>query len=330
MSFIPQISDSELSELETQLVAYLRTPNDPTNDVIEHIIESGGKRLRPQLFLSCCDLLGYTGEHRHPIAAVCEYIHTASLLHDDVIDSSTLRRGKPTVSSVWGDETAVLAGDLIYSAACRLMVKTGSLELIDSFAECIRYMSESELFQLQLLWRLDTTSEHYLRVVDGKTAYLFAVSCQTPAFLARSPDLAPPLFEFGRSLGVAFQIMDDCLDYVQDEKTAGKPTTSDLFEGKVTLPLIFALQEADQQDQETVGKIARGELQRNQESEGMLRTIVKKHQGVERAIAYASQNAEKASQTLRDLRKMEAGSRLNEKVLSGLLDLPQRILGRHS
>ncbi len=114
---------SDLESLEKKLVEYLLTPNEPTNQVLSHIFSSGGKRIRPAIFLLCSQLIDYDGEHKYPIASVCEYIHTASLLHDDVIDNSTLRRNKPTVNSVWGDETAVLSGDLIYSAACRLMVK---------------------------------------------------------------------------------------------------------------------------------------------------------------------------------------------------------------
>ncbi|MCA2961483.1 MAG: polyprenyl synthetase family protein [Silvanigrellales bacterium] len=237
---------SELVALEPRLAEYLLTPNEPTNQVIRHIFASGGKRVRPALFLLTCQAIGYEGEHAFPIAAVCEYIHTASLLHDDVIDNSTVRRGKPTANSVWGDETAVLAGDLIYSAACRLMVKTASLPLIDDFAECIRFMSESELYQLDLLWKANTTRAQYERVVAGKTAALFEASCRTPCYLAGLPaSVALPFGDYGRSLGFAFQIADDCLDYEGEEDEVGKSVTADLLEGKVTLPLILALALAD-------------------------------------------------------------------------------------
>lgn len=236
---------SDLGALEPRLVEYLLTPNEPTNQVIRHIFASGGKRVRPALFLLSCQAMGYAGPHAFPIAAVCEYIHTASLLHDDVIDDSTVRRGKPTANSVWGDETAVLAGDLIYSAACRLMVKTGSLSLIDTFAECIRFMSESELYQLDLLWKANTTRAQYERVVAGKTAALFEASCRTPGYLADLPEAVVAGFgAYGRSLGFAFQIADDCLDYEGEEGEVGKSVTADLLEGKVTLPLILALEAA--------------------------------------------------------------------------------------
>lgn len=285
----------ELAALEPKLVEYLLTPNEPTNQVIAHIISSGGKRIRPRLFLTCCDLIGYTGTHRHPIAAVCEYIHTASLLHDDVIDNSTLRRGKPTVNSVWGDETAVLSGDLIYSAACRLMVRTGSLPLIDCFAECIRYMSESELYQLQLLWKWDTTREEYLKVVDGKTAMLFAAACQTPAFLAQADEaVASALFNYGKALGTAFQIADDCLDYTQSHEQTGKPAVSDLFEGKVTLPLICALEDAGLNERAFVQSITTGAATKSPETQEKLCAIVAAHRGVEKALGFAQQAAREA------------------------------------
>lgn len=239
---------AQLAALEPRLVEYLLTPNDPTNQVIRHIFASGGKRVRPAIFMLTCQAIGYEGAHAYPIAAVCEYIHTASLLHDDVIDNSTVRRGKPTANSVWGDETAVLAGDLIYSAACRLMVKTGSLPLIDTFAECIRFMSESELYQLDLLWKASTTRAQYEKVVAGKTAALFEASSKTPCYLAGLPEPVTEAFgTFGRTLGFAFQIADDCLDYEGEEGEVGKSVTADLLEGKVTLPLILALELASKE-----------------------------------------------------------------------------------
>lgn len=236
----------KIQRCEPLLVEYLMTPNEPTNQVIRHIFASGGKRIRPALFFLASDLIGLEGEHVFPIASVCEYIHTASLLHDDVIDNSTLRRNKPTVNAVWGDQTAVLAGDLIYSAACRLMVKTRSLDLIDTFAECIRFMSESELFQLELLWKQETSQAQYERVVAGKTAALFAASSKTPGYLKELRSSATEqLGEYGRHLGYAFQIADDCLDYEGDMDVVGKTVVADLLEGKVTLPVIVALSQPD-------------------------------------------------------------------------------------
>lgn len=233
----------QLKTLEPLLVEYLLTPNEPTNQVLRHIFSAGGKRVRPALFLLSCQLIGYEGEHKYPISSVCEYIHTASLLHDDVIDNSTVRRGKPTANSIWGDQTSVLSGDLIYSAACRLMARTGSLELIDTFAECIRFMSESELFQLELLWNINTTLAQYERVVLGKTAFLFEASCKTTGYLNKSQSaLIDALGGYGNAVGFAFQIADDCLDYEGEASEVGKDLVADLLEGKVTLPVILGMQ----------------------------------------------------------------------------------------
>jgi octaprenyl-diphosphate synthase len=232
---------SEIKTLENLLVEYLKTPNAPTNQIIGHIFDSGGKRIRPSLFLLVCQLVGYSGEHKYPIASVCEYIHTASLLHDDVIDNSSVRRNKPTTNSIWGDETAVLAGDLIYSSACRIMVKTRSLELIDTFAECIRFMSESELFQLEMLWNENITQTEYFKIVHGKTAVLFEACTKTPAFLAQlTNEESVCLAKIGFHLGMAFQIADDCFDFEGNKDIVGKNLEADLKEGKCTLPVIIA------------------------------------------------------------------------------------------
>lgn len=231
-----------MQRLEQSLVEYLLTTNEPTNQVIRHIFSAGGKRLRPLFFLLFSRLFNYEKEHLYPIASVCEYIHTASLLHDDVIDNSTVRRNKPTANSIWGDQTAVLVGDLIYSAACRLMVKTAHLELIDTFAECIRLMSECELFQLDVLWKPEVSEQDYFKIVGGKTAILFEASCKTPGFLAgASREVVDAAGDFGRNLGIAFQISDDCLDLEGNEKELGKSVMADLLEGKVTLPFILGM-----------------------------------------------------------------------------------------
>ena len=287
----------ELQALEPLLVQYLLTPNEPTNQVIAHIFAAGGKRVRPALFLLCSQLLNYQGENKFPIASVCEYIHTASLLHDDVIDNSTLRRNKPTVNSVWGDETSVLAGDLIYSAACRLMVKTQSLALIDTFAECIRFMSESELFQLELLWKIDTTEDQYNRVVAGKTAALFEASCKTPGYLAQAPEeLTAALGEYGKALGYAFQIADDCLDYEGAPEDMGKSLVADLLEGKVTLPLIYSLKNPGSQTQELRTLVEQileqGEASTAQKEQ--LVTLIRGCEGVARAKNVAQDYAKTA------------------------------------
>lgn len=309
----------EITALEPKMLSYLRTRSEPTNRIIAHIFESGGKRVRPGLFLLCCDLLGYHGEHRSPIAAVCEYIHTASLLHDDVIDNSPERRGRATVNSRWGDETAVLSGDLIYSAACRLMVKTGSLPLIDTFAECIRFMSESELFQLELLWKIDTNRDSYMRVITGKTAFLFAAACQTPAYLVEAPEtVAKALGHYGLSLGLAFQVADDCLDYTAPGDDLGKPAVSDIYEGKVTLPLILALETASARDRQFIEETLEGLHPKTPANQSRLQDFVVSSGAVTRALDMANTHIQEALEGLSTLVTQTPGLALRHDVLADL------------
>jgi octaprenyl-diphosphate synthase len=325
----PVIED--LQKLEPLLVEFLLTPNAATNQVIEHIFSSGGKRVRPGLFLLTCQLIGYTGPHKYPIASVCEYIHTASLLHDDVIDNSTQRRNKPTANSVWGDETAVLAGDLIYSAACRLMVRTRSLELIDTFAECIRFMSESELFQLDLLWKVDTTQEQYERVVAGKTASLFAASTLTPNFLAEnSAEMCAAFNDYGKYLGYAFQIADDCLDYEGDAHLVGKDLVKDLAEGKVTLPLILGMSapspSALELKQLVTLLLEKSTLDSTEQS--TLLALILKTEGMSKAKQIAKQYADKASAALTAALEFLPEAKRNSAAAQSLFALTRFVIDR--
>ena len=312
----------EMGQLENYMVEYLLTPNEPTNDIIRHIFASGGKRVRPALFFTVAQAIGYKGENLYPIAAVCEYIHTASLLHDDVIDDSTLRRGRKTTNSIWGDASAVLSGDLIYSAACRLMVKTGSLPLIDTFAECIRYMSESELFQLELLWNVNVTREQYEKVIEGKTACLFAASCETPLFL--SPEfkedrvLQHAFQQYGTHLGYAFQLADDLLDYTSDKSTLGKPTLADLKEGKSTLPILLGSSQDNVagKELEILSKQILDSAETTEEMEEKLLELVEASGGLKLATQEAMNRAEKAIQSLEVAKKQLKNTEPIEKLES--------------
>lgn len=332
MQYFTDATKHQIKQLEPLLVNYLLTPNEPTNDVIRHIFAAGGKRIRPALFFLTTDLIGYSGDHQMPIAAVCEYIHTASLLHDDVIDNSTLRRGKPTANSIWGDETAVLSGDLIYSAACRLMVKTRSLELIDTFAECIRFMSESELFQLELLWKANITQEQYDRVVLGKTAVLFEASTKTPGFLAQlAPDVCDALGAYGQNLGFVFQLADDLLDYTGQQETVGKAVATDLRNGKVTLPLICALKnEHSQQKNELKDRVERSLASGECSAEDMkaITSLINTLGGIETALSIGHQRVEQAQAALQTAAQGLNHSDASGRALHVLLALPKDLLTR--
>lgn len=233
----PQYSD-ELAELERLFPQLIPTETALSRSVVEHIFAGGGKRIRPQLFLLICDLVSYKGAHRLPMAAVCELIHAASLLHDDVVDNSPTRRGRASSHVLWGDVTAILVGDLIYARASELMAATGNMNIVTLFARVIRQMSEAEILQLDNLFNPDMLIEDYHRIVHGKTASLISAACVCPALLAGCTDQqVSALRIFGGNIGTVFQLIDDMLDYTGDEQAMGKIAKADLLEGKVTHPI---------------------------------------------------------------------------------------------
>lgn len=208
----------------------------------EHVIASGGKRLRPMLVLLSADFCGYTGPRRVQLGAALELIHTATLLHDDVVDLADLRRGRPSVNAIWGNRRAVLAGDFFYARASAMIVEDGSTEILEIFTRAIRLMAEGELLQLQRSFDTNVTESHYYDVIERKSAVLISAACEIGAVLG---DLTRAeirqVAEFGKQLGVAFQVRDDVLDYEADAEALGKPPCADLREGKITLPLLLTL-----------------------------------------------------------------------------------------
>ena len=243
----------ELNALQDYLLDSPLSSTDVPTPVVRYVFSSGGKRLRPAIFFLLCKLLGYRGEHSLPLAAVSEYMHTASLLHDDVIDNATLRRSKPTVNSRWGDTTAVLVGDLIYARACELMIATGDLRIIAAFTQAIKRMSEGELLQLENLYNLDITEATWLKIVNYKTGELLAATCQVAGLLAAADEhTCARLYKFGLNIGIAFQLIDDTLDFCGKEQELGKQTMIDLANGRVTLPVILLYQQGDRHVREAL------------------------------------------------------------------------------
>ena len=206
-----------------------------------HIIASGGKRLRPMLTLASARLCGYVGERQIGLAAAVEFIHTASLLHDDVVDESDLRRGDATANVLWGNQPSVLVGDFLFSRAFQIMVQDGSLEVLRVLANASAIISEGEVMQLETLNNVEIPEEKYLEVVAAKTAALFAAACRIGAVVAgRGGAEEDALENFGRNLGIAFQLVDDTLDYSAQQVTLGKTVGDDFRECKVTLPVLLA------------------------------------------------------------------------------------------
>ncbi|HEY4530226.1 MAG TPA: polyprenyl synthetase family protein [Luteimonas sp.] len=216
------------------------------NQVAEHIVAGGGKRLRPTLLLLAARALGHQGPDAHQLAAVVEFIHTSTLLHDDVVDESDLRRGRSTANAVFGNAASVLVGDFLYSRSFQLMVELGSMPVQEILADTTNRIAEGEVLQLLHVRNPDVDEAAYLRVIERKTAILFAAATRLGALLAGADDATQQrLHDYGLNLGIAFQIADDVLDYSADEAALGKHLGDDLAEGKMTLPLIHAMAHAD-------------------------------------------------------------------------------------
>jgi octaprenyl-diphosphate synthase len=206
-----------------------------------HLIAGGGKRMRPMLTLACASLLGYPGTRHHNLAAAVEFIHTATLLHDDVVDGSGMRRGKRTANLIWGNPASVLVGDFLFSRAFELMVEDGSLKVLRILSHASAVIAEGEVEQLTAQRRIDTDEDHYLQIISAKTAALFAAACRvSPVVAEASEDTELALECYGKNLGIAFQLSDDVIDYSSDTATMGKGVGDDFRDGKMTLPVILA------------------------------------------------------------------------------------------
>jgi octaprenyl-diphosphate synthase len=213
------------------------------NQIAEYIISAGGKRIRPVLVLLMAKAYAYRGTHHHDLAAVVEFIHTATLLHDDVVDESSLRRGRQTANALFGNAASVLVGDFVYSRAFQMMVAVGDMRVMQILADATNVIAEGEVLQLLNMHDPDVTEERYLQVIRSKTAKLFEAAAQLGALVAGVSDSAVDAAgEYGRSLGTAFQLIDDVLDYSGNAADIGKNVGDDLREGKPTLPLIYLMQ----------------------------------------------------------------------------------------
>ncbi len=223
------------------------------SQVSKYIVAAGGKRLRPALMLLMCGALGYRGAQRFNLAAVVEFIHTATLLHDDVVDESTLRRGRATANEAFGNPASVLVGDFLYSRAFQMMVEAGNMRIMQTLAEATNVIAEGEVQQLMNMHDAALSEEGYLRVIRSKTAKLFEASARLAALLAQSPpSVEQSCAAYGQALGTAFQVIDDVLDYDGDASEMGKNMGDDLREGKATLPLIIAMQRGTEDERATV------------------------------------------------------------------------------
>ena len=232
-----------MEAVNTVIRRELRSEVPLVSQIAEYIISAGGKRIRPVLVLLTANAFGYKGGHHHVLAAVIEFIHTATLLHDDVVDESSLRRGRETANALFGNAASVLVGDFVYSRAFQMMVSVGSMRVMEILADATNVIAEGEVLQLLNMHDPDVTEERYLQVIRSKTAKLFEAAAELGALVAgASSQEVEACAEYGRSLGTAFQLVDDVLDYSGVAADIGKNVGDDLREGKPTLPLIYLMQ----------------------------------------------------------------------------------------
>ena len=246
----------DLRKVEKALVTQLKSPVPLIPVVGRHITLSGGKRFRPAVLLLVAEACGYTGPRRIVMSVVTEYMHNATLLHDDVVDGGVVRRGRPAANIVYGNSVSILVGDFLFARASQLMTKDGDLDVLGIYARTLVSLSEGEVLQLMKSADRRISENDYLRVVFHKTASLIAAASETGAVLAGAgKQLRKRMFEYGKSVGIAFQLMDDILDYLGTEKELGKRPLQDLREGKITLPFIHALREARNGDRRKAWEI---------------------------------------------------------------------------
>jgi octaprenyl-diphosphate synthase len=246
---LSQLLGSELERVNQLIVERMQSPVALIPQLAGHIIASGGKRLRPMLTLGCARLCGYNGSRHIRLAAAVEFIHTATLLHDDVVDDSELRRGRDTANAVWGNKPPILVGDFLFSRSFELMVADGSLRILEILSRASSIIAEGEVLQLMTQNNLQTTEASYLEVIQAKTAELFAAASRIGAVLTeRPPEEEAALDRFGRNLGIAFQLIDDMLDFSAQQAELGKSVGDDFRDGKVTLPILIAFSRANQEE----------------------------------------------------------------------------------
>jgi octaprenyl-diphosphate synthase len=241
---IQLLVEDDLKRVEAEFKKNLDSDVKLISKIGEHLLGSGGKRFRPMILILSTKLCGYQGNRHIPLAGIIEYIHTASLLHDDVVDAADLRRGNASANALWGSEASVLVGDFLFSKSFSLMVRDGDIHVLQVISDASTQLAEGEIQELSNTSDLSLTEEGYISIVSRKTAALISAACRIGAILGGAgPEKEAAMSDFGLKLGIAFQLMDDTLDYISDEREFGKTIGIDLKDGKVTLPLIHTIRE---------------------------------------------------------------------------------------
>ena len=289
---------ADLADIERALADNINPYLDLVSDVAGHILFSGGKRLRPLLMVLSARICGYNGDYEKTFSTALEYLHAATLLHDDLVDEATLRRGKPVAHSKWGNSITVLVGDYLLARALSISAGTGRLQIVQILAELTENMSQGEVHQLMRKGDINLTEDEYKEVIRRKTAMLFEAACRVSAIIADATDEQErALAEYGFNLGIAFQMADDLFDYTLQTSDFGKEVGADLREGKLTLPLIYALQQARATDRELMIKIVQDQ-DFSQSDFNILIDLLKKYGGLAYTQNMAASYIETAKRAL--------------------------------
>jgi octaprenyl-diphosphate synthase len=308
---------SVMRELEVELIEQLKSRVPVAFDIGAHIMNSGGKRIRPQLTIICARMGGYTGWDAVKLSGAIECIHTATLLHDDVVDHADTRRGRPAANTVWSNEMCVLGGDFLLAKAFSALTSLSNLRILEIVSRATERLSEGELFQMMRIGKMDVSEADYMQIITDKTAVLMETACRGGAILGSlPPEQEESLAQFGFNLGRAFQMTDDIIDYESDVKTMGKTPGIDLQEGKLTLPIISALTKATQAEKARVQGILDNGL-RDGDFE-WVRELLKQRGGIEDTVMKARSCLSTATSQLRafpDSEEKQALTKLAESIL---------------
>ncbi len=293
----------DLKKIDEIILQFTIGKSPLIQEISHHLISSGGKRIRPLLLILAAKLCGTkSGDDHHNLGAAIELIHSATLLHDDVVDASQIRRGKKTANAIWDNKVSILVGDFIFSIAFQLMVKTNNLRVLDLLAKASSIMADGEVMQLENSNDLALSEEKYFEIIFGKTAVLFSAACESGALINnRSEAEISALRDFGKNLGIIFQIVDDMLDYSSKENVLGKDIGNDFFEGKVTLPAILLYKSANETERKIIGDLFAKNLlatDRDQNDFARILTLIEKHQSLEACKGRALQHKSAALKNL--------------------------------
>lgn len=290
----------DLAAVEVLIHHHLASPVGVIPNLAAHLIDAGGKRIRPLITLASARLLGGGGDGARKLAAAVEFIHSATLLHDDVVDVSSMRRGKEAANTLWGNSSSVLVGDFLFARSFNLMVETGDMQVLDILARAASVIAEGEVMQLSAANDAETSRERYMAIVAAKTAALFAAAGKSGAVVAGRPGAeAQALETFGRELGLAFQLVDDALDYGGAAAVMGKNAGDDFREGKVTLPVIFAREAGDDAERAFWRRVMGGE--RTDDDFHRAVALIRRHNAIEQTLDAARGHADAANAALQAL-----------------------------